>query len=53
MTEAEELKVRAQAESQALAQFFQIALNQVVTLSGENAVLRARVAELKEPTPTP
>jgi hypothetical protein len=46
LTPEEELKVRAQAESQALAQFFQMAMNQYVILSGENAVLKAKVDEL-------
>lgn len=46
MTEAEELKVRSQAEAQTLAQFFQMAMNQLVVTSGENAVLRAKLDEL-------
>lgn len=45
MSEIDELKVRAQAESQMLGALLQPGINQAVVLAGELAVVRARLAE--------
>lgn len=50
MSESDELKIRANAESAVLAQFLQLAMNNAVKQAGDIAVLTARVAEL---TPKP
>lgn len=43
MTTEDELKLRARAESQALAELLQLTISRCVVLSGENAVARAKL----------
>jgi hypothetical protein len=48
VSESDELKIRARAESQMFGMLLQPWINQAVVLAGENAVLRAKLAEAEK-----